>query len=365
MTNQFCRALSHKIFFTNLSTSNLVNYKPCCFFTKDITVSNKEQFNNARKIISSINNWTPLCQKCKNFEIAGVKSPRIDSNEDDLEGDEDSIELEIQMDKTCNAACITCGEWSSTTWSKYNNKINNISTQFIIKPDTEPNVKKILDLIDFEKTSLRSILFLGGEPFANDSHLDILKNVPSNKTSNIRLSYTTNGSYDISDKCLEVFSKFKEVDISYSLDGIGEVFNYHRWPLNWDTVENNFKKILSYDTSKRISVSIGCTLTALNVFYFDQLEQWVDKLSKEFNKPIVLDVNPAYGVMTLASMPIEYVNTLKIKYANNENLLGCIASSQPHTEYAKKELLKHIEYHDLHRKISWKETFPDIVKYFN
>jgi hypothetical protein len=364
MNNQFCNALSNKIFFTNLGTSNIVNYKPCCFFTKDIPVSNKQQFDNARKFISSINTWTPFCHKCKDFEKVGAKSPRNDSNEQALEEAEGSISLEIQMDKTCNAACITCGDWSSTTWSKYNNNINKVSTQFVIKPDIEPNVEKILNFIDFEEMPIRSILFLGGEPFANDSHLEILKRIPSHKAANIGLSYTTNGSYDISDQCLEMFSKFREIDISFSLDGVGDIFNYHRWPLKWDIVEDNFEKILSYDNSKKISLSIGCTLTALNIFYFDQLENWTRKLSEKYNKPISLYTNPAYGVMTLASVTPEFVDILTSKYSDNEQLLGCIASSQPYTEYSKKELLKHIEYHDPHRKLSWKETFPEIVKYF-
>jgi DNA-directed RNA polymerase subunit N (RpoN/RPB10) len=360
MVNKFCKALSNRILFTNVGSSDSVKYKPCCFFTTDLPIGNRRQFESMRKFTSSINNWTTFCKKCKNFEDNGVASSRVEFNKEYLE---EGIDLEIQMDKTCNAACITCGDWSSTTWQKYNQKINNLSTKFVIKPDVTSNVEKIIDLIDFSTINLRSINILGGEPFANDSHLKILRQIPDNVAQGAELSYTTNGSYALDSECLDVFQKFKDVTFTFSLDGVENVFNYHRWPLIWDRVEENFESILSYK-DYNFSAGIGTTLTSFSIYYHDRLENWVRKLESKYNKPIDIDFWPAFGVMSLAGIPPALREVLKTKYSYNEKLVNYM-NSQPYTQYAYNELLKHVEYHDSHRKLSWRETFPEIVEYFN
>jgi organic radical activating enzyme len=360
MINKFCRALSHRVLFTNVGVNDNIKYKPCCFFTREFEISSLKNFEATRILVSSIKDWTPYCQKCKNFEDAGVKSARLEINEETID---DGIDLEIQLDKTCNAACITCGEWSSTTWQKYNKNISNQSTKFVIKPDVVPNFQKILNVFDFTKYKIRSIHILGGEPFANDTHLKILSQIPDEHKSNIEVAYTTNGSYKIESETLEVLEKFKEVDFAFSLDGIEKVFEYHRWPLKWHQVEDNFLDLAFKTKNYNFSLSIGSTLTPLNIFYFDQLERWSSSISKEFNIDIELDFWPAFGVMSLASINQEYRNILSNKYQGNNKLVNYI-KSQPYTNYSITEFLKHISFHDTHRKLNWQETFYDIKQYF-
>jgi membrane-bound lytic murein transglycosylase MltF len=67
--------------------------------------------------------------------------------------------------------------------------------------------------------------------------------------------------------------------------------------------------------------------------------------------------------MSLASVSPDYLEVLKEKYSHHERLLGYVAS-QPYTEYSRKELLKYVDFHDQHRKLSWRETFTEIRKFF-
>jgi organic radical activating enzyme len=362
MINPFCKALSHRVLFTNVGVHDheIIKYKPCCYFTKEFQVSNLENFEEARSTVAAITDWTPYCQKCKEFESNGVKSARLEINEEMID---EGIDLEIQLDKTCNAACITCGEYSSTTWEKYNKSISNQSTRFVIKPDITPNFEKILNVFDFTKHKIRIIHILGGEPFANDTHLQILSQVPDEYKSDISVAYTTNGSYKLDYKTLKVLEKFKEVDFAFSLDGIEKVFEYHRWPLKWHQVEDNFLDLVSKRKDYNFSLSIGSTLTPLNIFYFDQLEKWSSKISNEFNLDIELDFWPAFGVMSLASINQEYRNLLFEKFHYNDKLVNYI-KSQPYAEHAFNDFLNHINFHSTHRKLNWQETFCDITKYF-
>lgn len=360
MINQFCKALSNRVLFTNVGYNDNIKYKPCCFFSKEFELDSPQKFQAARILVSSIKTWTPYCYKCKNFEDSGVKSARHDANEDDVS---DGIDLEIQLDKTCNAACITCGAWSSTTWQKYNNNIIGKSTKFVIKPNIVSNLEKILKVFDFKKNKIRSIHILGGEPFANDTHLQILSHIPLEYRSSIDVAYTTNGGYKLSQQCLDILGTFKEVDFTFSLDGTNEIFNYHRWPLRWTQVESNILDLISKIENYNFTISVGSTLTPFNIFYFDQLEYWINDISKKYNIDIEFDFWPAFGVMSLASINQDYRNLLFEKYKNNEQLLNYI-KSQPYTDYAFDELLKHVNFHDIHRKLNWQNTFSEIAMYF-
>lgn len=362
MSNKFCRALSNRILFTNVGSSDSIKYKPCCFFTKEFEITSLKEFQATSMIVGAIKDWTPFCQKCKTFENSGSRSFRQEVNQDYIENPNDGIDIEIQMDKTCNAACITCGDWSSTTWQKYNNNIKNISTKLVIKPDTESNISKIKDIIDFDNLKINSITFLGGEPFANKNHIRILECISNNVSKNITLEYITNGSYLLDKECYNEFKRFNSIAFMFSLDGYKDIFDYHRWPLKWNTIEENFINLLE-EKFLDFTVSVGSTLTPLNIFYFDQLETWVNKLSLDYKKEIELNFWPAYGTMSLNAVTPDYRKLLETKYANNQRILNYL-KSQPYAEYSHNEFLKHINFHDPKRKLSWKETFPDLIKFY-
>jgi len=361
MINDFCRLLSNGILFTNAGYNDNVKYKPCCHFSVDFEISSKEQFDINRKNISSINRWTPYCNKCKKFEDSGVDSARIRSNE---EIKSNGLDIEIQIDNSCNAACITCNEWLSTTWKKYNNKINKKPTFLITKPRIENNLLKIIEVLDFENIEINSITFYGGEPFSTDTHIKILSLIPDEKSKDIELSYNTNGSYQLNDSDIDILKKFKSVDISFSLDGIITVFEYHRWPLIWKNVENNFDRTLNLEKIYNFNVDVGSTLTPLNIFYFKDLEDWLDKKSKNYGRKIILEFWPAFGVMSLSSVNIEYRNKLLEMYSNNKKMIGYI-NSQPFEQKSYDEFLKHLSFHDIHRNLDWRKTFPEVAKFYD
>jgi pyruvate-formate lyase-activating enzyme len=363
MINKFCKILSNGILFTNVGYEDKVKYKPCCFFSKEFEIDSPGQFQMARRFVSSINDWTPYCQKCKNFEDSGVSSARMEYNRENYD---DGVSIEIQIDRTCNAACITCGEWSSTTWSKYNNKIKGKPASIILKPKTESNFQKVVSNLDFKDIKISSIHILGGEPFATDTHLRILSLIPEEKTKDIFVSYTTNGSYPLTYKEIEVFKKYKMIDFSFSFDGINEVFDYHRWPLRWHQIEKNFNETIELCQQYNINVliGVGCTLTPLNIFYLKNLYEWKEEKYKKYNKEIELDFWPAFGVMSLAGIDQIYREKLFEMYSNNAQLLGYI-NSQPFTQYAVNELLKHLNFHDIHRNLDWRKTFPEVAKFYD
>lgn len=358
MYNKFCPKLSNRIFFTNVDTDNDVQFKPCCWFEPGFSVNSKEDLDQKREELSKITDWTPSCWRCKQDEDAGLASIRqatgfiknVKPNE---------ISLELQLSKECNAACITCGPWSSTTWSKYNQKIQGRSTRFDIKKDNSVNVEKIKRVIDF--TKVKHVTVAGGEPLMDTLHIEVLSSIPDDSKSSVALDIITNGSFRLTQPQIEFYKKFKLVQFIFSIDGVGKVFDYHRWPLLWHQVESNIEHFISLSTDcPNFQFGITPTLTPLNIFYLDQVESWISFLEVKYSKQIFLRLAGASGVMSLASLSPNLRKILHEKYQDHDRIKKFIELEKfdikSHIRFAK-----HLKYHDKHRKLEWTATFSEIA----
>ena len=121
--------------------------------------------------------------------------------------------------------------------------------------------------------------FVGGEPMLIKEHTESLKYIiDSNKAHTIRLAYNTNLT-SVSDEILDLWKEFKEVRIAASIDGIDKVFNYQRYPANFNKVS---KIIKTLDTHPTINFRLWFyfTVTNLNVFHFPEFMKW--KLKNNF-----------------------------------------------------------------------------------
>lgn len=218
------------------------------------------------------------CNKCWKLEDAGLKSDRLIKNETldhfsniDLEelinqsqaGKNKIVHYKIDTSNTCNAACTTCNSASSNTWGKLLKK-NNLPAQknWKILPE------QTADWIDY--SGARSLLFRGGEPFLSDTNFYILEQLINHNNTDCFVSFVTNGSFSLNARQKEILTKFKNLNFCFSIDGIGPVFEYVRWPLKWDVIENN----IAWCRANNIDVSVSYTLSNINLFYHTQTTQW-------------------------------------------------------------------------------------------
>ena len=218
------------------------------------------------------------CKKCWNLEDAGLKSDRLIKNETldyfsntDLEqlitqsqlGKNEIIHYKIDTSNTCNAACITCGGHSSSTWNKLLHK-NNLSAKknWKILPDQTAN------WINY--SSAKSLLFRGGEPFLSDTNFYILEQLIEHNNTDCFVSFVTNGSFSLNTRQKEILAKFKNLNLCFSIDGVGPVFEYLRWPLKWADIENNI--LWSQTTNAKVSVSYP--LSNVNLLYHAETIKW-------------------------------------------------------------------------------------------
>jgi hypothetical protein len=369
MTKNFCSYLTNQYRFV------YGVLQPCCWYTKTQDLSaGSDKVDAYRQELYAIKDWVPECNFCKVREEKGMHSPRLDSfrltsTSDKVEIGE-GISLEFQIDRDCNGACLICGSWNSTTWDQYTTQTINKKT-FSIK-NNEDNVeiwlKQVLDTVKFDK--VRNITFLGGEPLRTDTHFRILQEVEKvQNLNNVRVTYITNGSAKPTTEQLEVWSKLAHVNLHFSLDAIDEHFNYLRWPLQWSQVEKNIKYIIDLELPN-LTMTGSYTLTPFNIFYHDRYDAWAHEFFKDTRhnpKNIFRQPFMANGVMSLAALPPALAMIVRKKYmsyGSNENDHTVDKCIPKYNLSAYNDFMKHVEYHDSHRKLEWRKVFPEIEGYF-
>lgn len=359
MTNKFCGYLS------NCARVEYGKLRPCCWFEKSVDVTDSTKVREFQQYIESIEDWKDTrgnCRECFIREQNGLESPRLESfRRKEIQtatGNEKTI-IEIQIDRDCNGACLICGPWNSTTWEKYDHKINNIPFSTITKSTVATNnfITQISQSIDF--SNAQTVLFLGGEPLKSDSHLEMLELISD--PSSTRLSYTTNGSFLPNNKTIAAWQKFNEVRLHFSIDGIGPHFDYLRWPLKWEQVEGNIKSILSLSDSNIKVTPFSYTVTPFSLYYHDRYVNWASSIFNSGEIMFNMPWRPRGENISLAATPIELQDVIRKKYGNDH----CISKIlEPYDTNSYKTFMSYIKQHDSIRHVNWREVFPEIEKYF-
>ena len=308
---KYCPRIYHGLTLSNISNDS-ISYAVCCWSDATSTSANIDFYNKDFAYQRDINQTgqlpLPYCHRCNEQEETDKKSMRLGYAE--LHGPEtyepELQYLDINIDYTCNLACVTCGPAVSTTW-RNELKLKGIN----VRPHVDKFIKTKLETLDFSK--LKEIRMWGGEPFLTNTHKDILQYVASQGNAhNIKLMYYTNGTQLIDDATKKLIEQFKFARISFSIDAIGNKFNYIRYPGKWDQVEQNllwWKNNLPHNSM----LSLTVTASILNVLDLNEITDWCQENFSQsvFGDPIEIFVHQAAGIYGLEYMTPPMVEHLK------------------------------------------------------
>lgn len=240
----------------------------------------------------------PGCEYCWQREDRGQQSPRRDYINRDGIFDSSGVEhITIDLGNVCNAECIMC---SGNASSKRNSWVKKYKPEeFIINVKPEINSD-----IDFTKyPDLKSIYFLGGEPFLNSGTISILKKLKElNVSKNLTISLVTNSStYD--ENIIELLTDFKHVMITLSLDGGGKHFEYQRRPLKWNSVMDIAIKLSEISDT----IIINYVVSAVSLWGFNDFISWLENIpqSVKLKKPNIILTHVSSDSLSLHSVTDE------------------------------------------------------------
>jgi MoaA/NifB/PqqE/SkfB family radical SAM enzyme len=122
--------------------------------------------------------------------------------------------------------------------------------------------------------------FFGGEPLMAKENIDLMRYcVEQGFSKNIRILLNTNGTV-YTDEIVELFKHFKHVFLNFSIDDIGERFEYQRKNAKWDEVVENMRKYIAHgghSSRDTIECKICCSVTNMNIYYFPEYFEFMNE----------------------------------------------------------------------------------------
>lgn len=351
MPNSTCRLLSNGYKFDTDSQARLY-YRPCCLFPVNQQVDAPVvDHTRYRAMLNDIDATTDSrCGSCNFLTNNKLRKTWRDNSFEIVPDDAkvgDSSYLELQIDRTCNGGCIMCGSWYSSFWA-------NELKEFQPAPVVDP-LDQILKLIDVQK--LRKINFLGGEPFLSDTDSRILPLIAHPEL--VDLQYTINGSIYPSQERITQWKKYKSVLINFSIDGIGDRFEYIRYPLKWKTVNGNLSRMIR-ELPDNVKFKANHTINIFNLYYHNEFDIWYNEI-KKLGRLDDYTFSPANGVLEAFSVTDKLLTLLKSKYDADSKVIKLVNNNINNN---KTEMLKFITELDARRGLNWQQVFPEIADCF-
>ncbi len=283
--------------------------RPCCAIDTNAWSYNDYLTNNASNLDDWYNNidlvqvrtelnygrWPDACKLCRIREESGQPSTRQVFNKtlfdleqkterawrdhrDEITDFDNIFLLDVTVGNKCNSSCLMCNPSASDMWQKeqeeiLGRKIDWHGNNWLDEDNAVEIVKKL--------PNLRALQFVGGEPTVNKPHLEMLEYlVETGRSKDITLGYVVNLTA-ITEKLVDLWNHFDKKYITISVDGLGPVNEYIRYPFSWDKVTRGLDRIIKQaHTHGNYNIGLSHTVISLNILRLDEiLEWWEDKIA--------------------------------------------------------------------------------------
>ena len=175
----------------------------------------------------------------------------------------------------CNLKCIMCGPAASSKIAAELKKRGIRKSEPVLNPYKENRKEVYFDELKQMIQHLKKFILVGGESMIHPDFpevFDFLSNSPN--TKNLKLQITTNGTR-LPDYVLERAGRFKQLQLSFSIDGVGAKGEYIRSDLDWSTFDTNIRRA----TDSEVNITLGIATQFANVGYLDEIFDYADELN--------------------------------------------------------------------------------------
>ena len=210
------------------------------------------------------------------------------------------VSWDYRFSNLCNFKCRMCGDMLSSAWESEQRQHNMINwhdpKNNWMKPEVREEIKnfqssqiekEFSDAV--ESHQVEEVYWVGGEPLMYDQHWRYMKRIVDlGDGKNVYARYNTNLSrvnYRGINLYSDILSRLRDWQICASLDGTGQIGEYIRTGLRYQTWVEFFKEGLNYAQSRR-QMRIDFTLTLPGMFEVEN----ITRLSQELNVDILAKV---------------------------------------------------------------------------
>ena len=211
--------------------------------------------NHERRSSSSERGWYNDIAENKTIEIDWIESQHIQN-------------LDIRWSTTCNLSCVYCGPEASSQWAE----LKKFKSDRLDYSNTLPG---ILEFIEANKSTLKNLGMLGGEPLLQKENSELLDVIGDN----VNINVITNLSVPLENN--KIFNKLltkNKVIWDISFETINEKFEYVRHGSSWDLVTKNIRYLQNAIKDKpghligitgQFSVYNALDLSAINKYFYE------------------------------------------------------------------------------------------------
>ena len=294
--------------WVSLEASPIGTVRPCCLADDELVDDAGEKFSLLTANFQDIQNSNSMrtlrqqflggekpqtCRKCWNEERAGRTSKRMHTLDrlkhsiPDTEWTQDAkplMFLDLKLGNICNLKCRICGSWSSSqfaaeeiAWTPREEQKQTYAYQMMRAGAWPRENTQFWKEIDTVLDDIRYIEFTGGEPFMIAEHFAMLQGIVDRGIAHqVEIHYNTNGT-QYPENAHEIWRHFRTVEIAFSIDDLGERFEYQRSNAVWTEVEQNIARFRDLKAQyPNIRLQCCSTVNVFNVRYIDQLARWLE-----------------------------------------------------------------------------------------
>jgi MoaA/NifB/PqqE/SkfB family radical SAM enzyme len=180
--------------------------------------------------------------------------------------------------------------------------------------------------------------------------------------------YNTNATQELSENT-RIWNQFGRVDIAFSIDNVGDRFEYERYGAKWELANKIIDDVhfaRRIDTPN-ITTQLCFTINIQNVYYLDELLAWAD--TKPFGS-VYFNMMHSPDHMSIQRMTPTakelVINKLKTTFwsspAYQEEIDSIINFIEQGPGSDGTEFLFKMQRTDAHRKQNFMDTHPEIAK---
>ena len=337
--------------------------------------------------------WHPECRRCQTEEESGMMSRRIIENKIWIKDggyqqlkDEDIFSWEYLLEHTgkdgtintdlignrffdlrfgnlCNIKCRMCGPTDSSQW--YDDQVK-------LWGDTYKDSHGVVKLIKNEKgryqpeenvydwhesdhywkqmesmiPEIKKMYIVGGEPLLIDQHYTFLqKCVDGGYAKDMVVEYNSNIT-NIPERAWNIWKHFRRVGIGASIDGVGNLNHYIRYPSRWSAVWKNLQKLSAAEGN--FKMWWAATISVYNVWELPDMIQFIlenklPRVNDDDHKPIMTP-HPLHGphFLNIRMLPAEIKDKIANKFENSKQHLISVAESNITDQNRLKSTVEHI-----------------------
>ena len=388
--------------WVSLEASPIGTVRPCCLADDEIVDDTGNKFVLATADFSNIQNSSHMrqlreqflrgekpqtCRKCWNEESAGRTSKRmhtLDRLKHMLPDQDWTVDakplmfLDLKLGNICNLKCRICGSWSSSqfaaeeiSFTRPEQRKQSHAYQMLRAGAWPQDNTQFWNQIDESLNDIRYIEFTGGEPFMIREHFTMLQGIVDRGIAgNVEIHYNTNGTI-YPEEAEEIWKHFKTVEIAFSIDDLGDRFEYQRTNAKWPEVQENIEKFfkLKRYLPSIIQLQVCTTVNIFNVRYIDQVAQWLD--GRPFNFVYWNMMHDAW-YFSIANLPgpakqaiQEHLNSADIPQKYQAEFQRIIEFMTRGPDSSGEVLLREIANLDRRREQNLNIAMPELAKMLN